>query len=116
MSAPTDKELKKATAEVLQGCDIASTSLKAVRKQLEEKFSCSLAEQKEVIYKAFEKFLAKNEAVIQYKEIVDAEIKQEEALAEAEAAEEQEEDLTPAKKKSRGTISVIICLFMTNLY
>lgn len=101
MSTPTDKEVKKATAEILQGCDIASTSLKAVRKQLEEKFNCSLADQKEVIYKAFEKFLAKNEAVIQYKEIVDAEIKQEEALAEAEAAEEEDYDL-PAKKKSRG--------------
>ena len=108
MSTPTDKELKKATAEILQGCDIASTSLKAVRKQLEEKFNCSLAEQKEVIYKAFEKFLAKNEAVIQYKEIVDAEIKQEEAQAEAEAAEEQEDDLTPAKKKSRGTSIILI--------
>lgn len=109
MSTPTDKELKKATAEVLQGCDIASTSLKAVRKQLEEKFGCSLSEQKEVIYKAFEKFLTKNEAVIQYKEIVDAEIKQEEELAEAEAAD-QEDELQPAKKKSRGASNVLTCL------
>ena len=97
MSAPTDKEIKKATAEILQGCDISSTSLKTVRKLLEEKFGCSLGDQKEVIYEAFEKFLAKNEAVIQYTEIVDAEIKHEEEIAEAEDAE-----LLPAKKKSKG--------------
>lgn len=104
MSAPTDKEIKKATAGILQGCDISSTSLKTVRKLLEEKFGCSLGEQKEVIYEAFEKFLAKNEAVIQYTEIVDAEIKHEVEIADTEDA-----DLPPAKKKSKGMWKISTC-------
>lgn len=101
MSIPTDKELKKATSDILKECDISSTSLKTVRKQLEEKFGCSLSEQKEIIYQAFEKFLTKNEAVIQYKEIVDAEIKQE-----VEEAAEEAADL-PVKKKTKGDSEIL---------
>lgn len=94
MSEPTDKEIRKAASSILKKCDIANTTLKIVRTQLEEQFGCSLKEKKDLIYESFEKFLAKSSDIIKYNEIVEAESEQ---ILDEEFVEEP-----ASKKKSKG--------------
>ena len=73
MSVPSDKEIKKAATAILKECDLSLMTLKIVRNQLEENFGCSLAEKKDIIRESLEKFLAKNETLIEYNSHVAAE-------------------------------------------
>ena len=103
MSVPTDKEIRKAAAVILKECDIATTTLKSVRKQLEEKFQCSLSERKDVIYESFDKFISQNEDVIKYNEVIDAEIALEAVKDEEGLADDYDEPKKKAKSKGTAT-------------
>mmetsp|Transcript_43365 Transcript_43365/g.86152 ORF Transcript_43365/g.86152 Transcript_43365/m.86152 type:complete len:340 (-) Transcript_43365:19-1038(-) len=107
MSVPSDKEIQKAAAEILKNCDVATTTLKNIRKQLEDKFQCSLSEKKDIIYESFDKFLSLNEDILKYNEVVTAE---NEAEGEGDT-EPIEEPLGNKKKtKSKGGFSAEVHL------
>jgi upstream activation factor subunit UAF30 len=95
MSVPSDSEIKKAAAEILKGCDVATTTLKSIRTQLEERFQCSLAEKKSIIYESFDKFIAQNEDLIKYNDIVKSE-------NDTAAPEENGEVEATSKKKTKA--------------
>lgn len=94
MSIPSDKEIQKATANILKDCDIATTTLKIIRKQLEEKFGCSLSEKKDLILESFDSFINQNAHLVQYNEIVEQE----------NQVEEEEEPIVEAPKKKKGDL------------
>lgn len=94
MSAPSDKDIRKAASLILKNCDISNTTLKIVRTQLEEQFGCCLKDRKEIIYESFEKFLAKSADLIKYNEII---VDENEHIKEEEFVDEPF-----TKKKTKG--------------
>lgn len=99
MSVPTDNAIRQAAEEILKGCDVLTTTLKIVRTQLEERFQCSLSDKKSIIYESFDKFLAQNEDILKYNDIVKAENETTEADGHDATADN---GATAKKGKARG--------------
>ncbi|XP_017778952.1 PREDICTED: upstream activation factor subunit spp27 [Nicrophorus vespilloides] len=95
-------ELRKEIAAILKGADLASTSAKNVRQELEEKLECNLQSRRKEIDELVMEFVSgKDKKKAGSKKVSDDEEEEEEEEDEEEE-EESEEEKKPAKRGAAG--------------